>query len=627
MKRRFLCAIVLFALVAAILPAPVQATSDYTANQIEKQITTTYNAAKNHAGLSSFNGLCATLVGWQMYLLGIDAEMICRDGKDEFDLYRYMGITTGGYTIKTYPSPSYTLRSALYEITQNGKVDAYNIMVGFERTDTELGKRFGHAVLIHAIIGGEVYFTECYSTSLDGKYWAEGSAIHCSIDTFCDSYNRWTVFDGIAYFGVRNYADLCESYPASMYAMVTQTTSVYTEPSDIHAQPTVKSGSYILAGEIVAVDTLLKTPGGKFWYGLADGTYVPAEMLAYAAARYDDIVIKNLQVPTALRQGSGHLFQGILSSKSCQLDSVEVSVYAHDESYTEPIMSGTLQSGSHSINLNNWKLDRNFMFRSLSAGKYRVQIDVVATTYVLKNGAPFAKQELVTLWNSNMQIVADWGAYATVSFDGNGGAVSLNQDVLAVGNSIEILPTASSSKGQFAFWSFDKEGTQPVTSQTPIETSVTLYAQWKDGTCALSGWHHTENGWVYYENGAVKNGWVSFAGLTLYQMSDGSRAAEWKYIDNTWYYFTSNGILSSKTQGEQKLELLSNFIPASSMPMEQTLPALPSRVPSTLSILLWIFCSLLALGAIGAGVIYLLLKKQPLSAWLNIPKHKNGALP
>ena len=110
-------------------------------------------------------------------------------------------------------------------------------------------------------------------------------------------------------------------------------------------------------------------------------------------------------------------------------------------------------------------------------------------------------------------------------------------------------------------------------------------------------------------------------------MSDGSRATEWKYIDNAWHYFTSNGILSSKTQGEQKLELLSNFIPASSMPMEQTLPDLPSRVPSTLSILLWIFCPLLALGAIGAGVIYLFLKKQPLSAWLNILKHKNGALP
>ena len=587
MKIRIASLLLALVLIAALLPTPAQASTDSAAEQIKKQITTTYRQASQCAGRSSFNGWCATLVGWQAYLLGIDTVMHCRDGKDEFDMYRYMGGTTsGGYRIQCYSAPQYDLRSALNEITQNGTVDAYNLIVGFERTSTAMGSIYGHAVMIHAILDGQVYYVECYSTSIDGTYYPEGAAISCSIDTFCNNYNRWTVFDGIAYFGVKNYADMCQYYPASMYAMVNANTDTYLEPWDAGVSCSQKAQIPLLAGNMVQVKALLKTPEGNFWYALHDGTYVPAETLTYAAPCYTDLQIQNLNVPTALRKGNGHLIRGIVSSDGCQIDNVTVSVYNPSVDDQTPVMSGSLEGYGSMVDLNNWKLDRHFAFRNLSAGTSRLAMTAKVTTYVLENGEAKPMEATVPLWNSQMRVVADWNPYITVTFDGNGGTAELNRTVLSKSEGLDCMPSATKNGASFIGWSLDKEGTKPLLPDTVFTENTVLYAQYKTGYTGSDGWGYYGDNWVFYESGNVKEGWFTFANMTFYQFVDGSRATQWKYVDGDWHSFTPTGVLADDPTAEVTLDYLnSSSVPPVTIPTVQTvvIPA-PVEEPSALGV-------------------------------------------
>lgn len=554
MKRRLITLLLTLALIGSQLPSFARAhgASDKAA-QIQQQITSTFRAAQRSSGMSSFNGWCATLVGWQLYHLGIDAEMHCKDGKDEYDMYKTQRVSTGGYKITCYPSSIYNLRSALNAITANGTKDAYNIMVGFERTSTEMGQIYGHAVLIHAIIDGQVYFAECYNSSFDGKFWPEGSAISCSIDTFCNSYNAWTIFDGIIYFGVKTYADTCEIYPAAMNAMVLTAAEVYKEPSDPGLYEAEKTGGVLTPGEIIRVDSLLKTPGGDYWYALdTDHAYVPADALEFTSEDYTDITIDKLRVPGVLRKGNGHLLQGIISSTSCLLDSVTVSVYDTAAETEEPVFSGSLQASSSTIDLNTWKLDRYMSFRTLPAGTYQISISVHAYGFRLENDLPVERCKTLEIWRSELQVVSDWSQYATITFNGNGGNADIAQTVIKIGAPLEELPAATQETADFTGWTFDAAGQQPVPEDFVVTGDTTLYAQWKAAT-NLTGWQTKNGTLVFYSGGAPKPGWTSLGNLTFYQNEDGSRLTGWHKIEDVWYSFNDLGILTDICNKEELL--------------------------------------------------------------------------
>lgn len=607
MKHRLFSLLLVLALLICLLPARAQASSD-KASQIENQITSTFRAAQRSSGMSSFNGWCATLVGWQIYHLGIDAQMHCKDGKDQYDMYKNLNMSTGGYKITCYPSSQYDLRSALNAITKNGTTDAYNIMVGFERTTTEMGKIYGHAVLIHAIIDGQVYFAECYNSSFDGKFWPEGSAISCSIDTFCNSYNAWTVFDGIIYFGVKTYADACEIYPAAMNAMVQTAADVYKEPSDPGLYEAEKTGGTLTPGDIVQVDALLKTPGGNYWYALdADNAYVPADALEFATEDYSDIRIDKLRVPGVLRKGNGHVLQGVISSTSCLLDSVTVSVYDTAEEGSEPVFSGTLQTATDTIDLNTWKLDRYMAFRSLPAGTYQISITVHAFSYRLENNAPVARSKTLEIWRSELQVVSDWAKYATVTFDGNGGTSDIAQTVIKIGSALGDLPTATQNSAELIGWSLDPEGAQPVSPSFVVEGDTTLYAQWEIDYENLFGWQNLNGNLVFYANGAPRPGWISLGDLTFYQNADGSRLTGWQKIEDVWYSFNEIGVLTDMCNDEEELIALGVIAPPE--PPESPEPA-PQEAPAGLTALHIILIVSGAVVLLGGGIFAAVLLRR-----------------
>lgn len=548
MKVRFICLLLVTVLLAAFIPAPVSAASAEV-TEIEKQISSAYRTALRGSGMASFNGYCGKLVSWQTYLLGIDENVYGCNGKDQFDLYRNLGTTTGGYQVKCYPSSQYDLQTALNEITKNGAVDAYNILVGFQRTNTREGSIYGHALLIHAILDGTVYFVECYSTSLGGKYWAEGTPISCSIDTFCEYYNTWTVFDGIAYFGLKTYADVCEVYPASVYAMAQENAAIYEEPFDSGVYEAKETGEGIVSGEIVKVTGLLETPGGEYWYRLeGEKAYVPARTLAFVTADYQDVQIANLKVPGVLRKGYGFVLRGEVHTSSSALDSVRVVVYDPQEGIASPMFSGSLESRGQSVNLNRWQLDQAMPFRTLKAGTYRIAIMAQVGTYLLEDGAAVYRSEEKEIWHSELEVAAGWEKYVTVHFDGNGGTSEIAQTVLPQGSLLGNLPQATMDKGVFKGWTLDPEGMQPVTSDIIVETNTTLYAQWETDRNTLDGWQSIDGKWVYYDSGEIMEGWVALGSVIIYQYADGTRAKGLQQIGTEWYQFSETGTLADNWQ-------------------------------------------------------------------------------
>lgn len=550
MKHRVISLLLAIVLAVLLIPTPASAAATEAAD-IQQQIRSTYLTALRRSGRKSFNGFCGSMVNWQTCLLGIDERVYGCDGKNEYDMYRDLGTTTGGYQVKCYPASRYTLRSALNAITSNGTVDAYNILVGFQRTNTSEGSVYGHALLIHAVLDGVVYFAECYNASIGGKYWAEGTAISCSIDTFCDYYDRWTVFDGIAYFGVKTYADVCEKFPSSMYAMVKEDLAVYAEPSDPGIYEAEKTGENLVAGEMVKVSGLLKTPGGAYWYQLeGNGSpgFVEAQKLVFSADCYEDVQITGLKVPTALRRRSGFVLRGNVSSQSSQIQAVLVSVYSLERDMDMPVFSCQLETDGQSVSLNNRQMDNTMAFRKLEKGTYRISITAKVESYVLENGEPVSQIRTLQLWNSELQIITDWGKYATITLDGNGGDAELDQLVVAEGQAIGALPHAAREGYMLSGWSMDPEGKQPFTTGTAFNENTTLYAQWEKGIALRSGWINAQQGWSYYANGTPVQGWFTSNGLKFYQNSDGTRAKGWLTVEGSLRYFNAAGVLLSGWQ-------------------------------------------------------------------------------
>ena len=543
--RKWIAMLLAAVIVLSLIPAPAPAAAaSLQGSELEAQISRIYRTAQYRSGKASFNGYCGSLVSWQTHLLGIDKSVYGCDGKNQYDMYRNMGgMTTGGYRIKAYPAGQYDLRSALNTITKNGTVDAYNILVGFERTNTEQGSIYGHAMLIHGIVDGKVYFMECYSTLLGGQYWAEGTPIVADINTFCDYYNRWTVFEGVIHFGVKNYADLCQEFPSSMYAVATKDVDAYSEPEDPGVHTAERIVATLTQGEKVLVTGLLKTPGGSYWYRLEkDGqeAFAPADVLMADAVSHDTVTISDLSVPKALYINMGFVLQGKIHTQYGVIRGVEVAVYAGKETQS-PMISGQMQTNAQTVSLNHAQLDETLTFRTLPEGAYRLVIRVQVESSFLRDGEVQTKTDTVQLWVSEMQIVTDWSRYSTVTFNGNGGEVLLQQTVIANGTALGKLPTATRPNYLMTGWTLDAAGTQGVTADTVINGNVTLYAQWKEDPAMVTGWQDTQQGLRYFESGQQVEGWFTDDGVSYYQKNDYSLSVSYQQVDGSVYYMSKVG--------------------------------------------------------------------------------------
>ena len=206
----FLLSLTVLAPVLMSVPAGIVSAASVTVPtdaSMMNQVSTIYNRAlafdKSHyhyAG-NSFAGKCAHYVHIQLIMNGVNSGYVGGNGKDEFDNYKDLSYSTGGRKIHAYPATKYSILTALKAISASCSV-ATNILVGYESTMTSTGKIYGHAMLIHAVIGNYVYFTDNFSTRFGGVSYTIGTGIRCTIDEFNAFYGRPSVFtfEGMIWF-------------------------------------------------------------------------------------------------------------------------------------------------------------------------------------------------------------------------------------------------------------------------------------------------------------------------------------------------------------------------------------------------------------------------------------------
>ena len=198
--RRLLCVLFSIVFLISLVPTVSAVSVIPTPDDIKTQITTTYAKALKESGRASFDGYCADYVNRQLKILGINTRYVGGNGNDEYDNYKNLSYSSGGYKVHAYSASKYTLRQAINYIA-NQYPCVTNVLAGFQKTSTVAGQKYGHTHLIHAIIDGYVYFTESMSVRLNGVSYPEGSALVATIDQYCAKYDtQYFQFEGYIWF-------------------------------------------------------------------------------------------------------------------------------------------------------------------------------------------------------------------------------------------------------------------------------------------------------------------------------------------------------------------------------------------------------------------------------------------
>ena len=199
---RLIALVLCICTLAATLPLSTNAATKIpTGADLIDRIEYTYAWAKRYTGYSTFKNYCAHYVNTQLLLLGINTRYVGGNGNDEYDNYKDLSYTGGGRKIHDYPATNATFKETLEQIASQGDV-VTDVLVGFQWTSTTAGKKYGHSFLIHGIIDGYVYFSDSFNLTIGGKYYAEGSAIKCTIDQLVAYYGRTSAYtlEGLIWF-------------------------------------------------------------------------------------------------------------------------------------------------------------------------------------------------------------------------------------------------------------------------------------------------------------------------------------------------------------------------------------------------------------------------------------------
>ena len=501
---RFLSFIMsLLLVISLMMPAPVSAAST-AVEQIKQQVSDTYKKAKAYYGWSSFHGMCGALVNAQLYLMGITDTVLGVDGRDAYDAFKSLSVTSGGFGVKAYPASRYTLKSALNAITNNGTEDVYNVLVGFQKTPSVLGRRYGHAVVIHAIIDGTVYYVESYNLSLNGVYYPEGTPLAASIDDFAWYYAQTTTqFDGVIYFGLKTYADSCTRYPSNAMGTAVAESPIWSQPCKEDIQPASEVVGQMQLGDQMHITGLYLNTENQYWYQLdgGEGGYVPAEALSIAQLRYDDVKLENSAVPTVLTQGKSFSIKGTVSSTHNSVYAVRARIYRPEADQMVQLIStsDTVQGKVYDLLRSN--VSNGLTFRTLEAGQYRYELAAIVANYFVENGKLMTGWNTVTLWNSDFLVTEEKIPACTVTFDACGGDVKLDQSVLPEGISLGATEVPQRPGYVFLGWFTQAEGGERVAADYIPDGNVTLYAHWVSQEQIRGEWLAGGNCWYLYSDG------------------------------------------------------------------------------------------------------------------------------
>lgn len=517
--KRALAILLCIVLLLSALPGVTSAQTEEPSKEqaVIQEAKRVYRYSLSTAQKKSFAGFCGLMTSHQLWHMGINDWLEVYDGNKQFDAYAAKEQTTGGYYITDYPASDYTLEQALNAITRGGTKDAYNILVGFQWTNTEAGARYGHACVINAILDGTVYFVESFHTSLGG---AEGNVITCSIAQFAEFFADWTTFDGVIHFGNKEYADSCQFFGTDVFVRTRFDSNLRSQPCLLTENDCTRLRS-LAAGEKLHATAVCMNSRGELYYRIDDGEqtgYVIANAVSVIRLNGEDLSVSDVKIPAGSKPGEDFSIGAAVTAANSNISAVEVTVT--DASGTV-IMQEKQEVSGYSCNISS--LNERLCFETLETGAYTVTVCAQAAC-VLAKGTGLVTQHVNQ---------------------------TLLEQQLCIGDS-QVQPE-SQTEGQEvpdgwvwenSTWYFYKNG-RPCTGWVR-DLGVDYYLK-EDGS-VTTGWADID-GWTHYfsSTGAMCIGWLTTREGIFYRASDGVAATGWQEIEGRRYYFGEDGLLV--TQG------------------------------------------------------------------------------
>lgn len=285
-----------------------------------------YTASLARSGKESFHGHCGNMVSNQLYQLGINSWFVSGNGNDLFDYYADMEQTSGGYYIKPCYLEDYSMEQALNFLCENGTKDVYNILVGFQRTNTEAGSKYGHAVLINGILDGTVYFVESFDFFLNGMH-AEGDVVACSIADFAAYYANWATYEGLVWFA-EGYADACCLYGTNLQIETTLDAMMRSAPCDVGENGCEPMENVTVGTQLHATALVVNTQGDRFYRVAQEEAvgYIAETSAQVKRVNPEDLSVIDLNIPSRIARGGALKMAGAVESGNSRLTAVQITV-------------------------------------------------------------------------------------------------------------------------------------------------------------------------------------------------------------------------------------------------------------------------------------------------------------
>lgn len=503
----FLCIVMLL----CALPFGANAATEKTGGQLTNQIRRVYDKTLEMSEKESLRGYCGLMTGSQLYFMGVNRYVLSYDGKDQYDLYAAMDTTSGGYYCQAYSAERYDLLQALNRITENGTKNVYNILVGFEKTSTEAGSLYGHAVVIHGIVDGYVYFVEGFYTSLAGP---EGTPIKCTIPQFAAFYGDWTTYEGLVVFGEKDYRDECEFFNTDLYVQVGEKETVLaTLPGGPYDEPVRKA----MPGERLYATGIYENTLNQYFYQIEDGeetVYVRADDVQPAYFTQAGVELNDVKLPEDMNEGDRFRPAGEISASSLTLNCSRAQIL---DAQGQVLMEDVLHKEGSRHNLSDKETEKGLDTQILPAGAYIYQIvTTVSSNYYEKETIKQHQEEVILLkWEF---LVGD--------------------AIAPRGLAVQQTPFVDGWHLLEGKWYYYADG-MPQTGWVK-ETQTSYYL---DQTgAALTGWAEVDGKThLFTDTGAMRIGWVESENGQVYLMEDGTPAAGKHTTPEGTFYFSDRG--------------------------------------------------------------------------------------
>lgn len=476
--------------------------------QIRTQIKRVYRRVLYATGRSSLNGYCGLMSSYQLWALGITEYPVVYDGNNMYDFYATGEPVVNGYAVQSYPATEYSLEEALNLISHCGTRNVYNILVGFQRTNTSAGRRYGHAMVIHAILDGTVYFVEGFHTSIGG---AEGNVLTCSIKEFADFYNPWTTYEGLIVFGNKTFTDTCIEYDTEMFAEANDRENLLSLPCDAGA-----NGCQVIRqtvpGEKLRINDIYAA-GGTLYYRVQDGAnvcYVAVDGVTPFQTEGSSITVSDPQIPDRLQPGEALQLSGTVYSPNSLLEAVSVTVTGENGLPVQAVEL-TVTGKMAELRIVNEALAAT----ALPAGMYTVAVDATVENAYLEDGAVHTQADILPVWQGSLQV-------------GDGEAEPFAEPVL------------DGWVWEDGCWYFYQDNA-PRTGWYCNE-GVDYY--FLPNGAAATGWHEINGRWrCFTPGGAMRTGWVESEQGMHYMLSNGVAAIGWREVEGALYCFSEDGVM------------------------------------------------------------------------------------